>query len=172
MEQKQKQKSFRILNKNKESIKLLMDNKEVVLSWEEFNRFFKIFGNRFAIFNEETKEDFAKVAYLMTESFMVVKTLKNAENQPDKAEESLNLLTLLGKNQTEIGELLDIPAFEVAILMQKKFSHFEEVLQKASVPKKSFKSKQTSSKGLATAIPARVPTMADLPGFEALRSIK
>lgn len=167
---------FRIINKSKEKVIVLVYNKKLELTWKEFNENFVICkdNNKYCTITEDTSSWINKADYLVNK--IIINTFEaNSKKGNSDATYTLGRYLEIGSAAKELSQLLEISLQDVISLVRKRIYLLSGEIN--SGPKLDFhKIEKAASGKLTEANVCRKPqisqpTFASLPEMEKLKAM-
>ena len=175
-ENKKEVKSFKIINKTKDGLTIILYGKKVNLTWEEFKADYVMEKDRVSChFNKKAQEKLDKAEELLTQGTMAAMAVNSPKAEVDPSWK-LNNLSVLGSVSQQLSELMGLSLAEVTQLIQGRIDILRGVDTKKAkrdwkkfnkeakaAKKEAMKEQEERGYGRATM------TLGDLPAMQELK---
>ena len=157
-------KSFKIINKSKEGLVILLFGTKIEVTWEEFKDGYVMEKGRMSChFNQKMQKNLEKADDLLTEGTIAAFAINSPRAAIDPGWKVVNLTTL-GRVSDELHSLLGFSLEEVASLINQRVESLRKLNTKGEKPGRPKKNKVESGPKLEA-----TTTLGDLPAMQELR---
>lgn len=172
MENNKDQKSFKIVNKTKEGLTIILYGNKVTVTWEEFKADYVMEKDRMSChFNKKAQEKLGRAEDLLSQGVIAAMAVNSPRAETDPQWKATNL-SVLGKVSEELSKSMGLTIQEVADLIQQRINILNPRIaspkkkkeKRAKVEKKREEKEQVSTPKSKTTV-----TLGDLPAMQELK---